>query len=172
MTAAAVQQAIKADADLALVGPHRDTDKAVAEYLRSGTAEEILKRVIGRARPWRQVLRQWSRGVGPGAVEGLLLDLESRGLTRAELGESLGGAFHAAADCESVARIVRVKSTHWYRVKEQGNRWYVERRNGGFVLLSDFIAGSVQHQRAARLRDGPLVLDGKRRRPFNPDKPR
>jgi hypothetical protein len=76
----AVYQAIQSDGDIAVAGPDEPTISSLNDYVRHLSPADLMRRLVRRARPWREALGEWAQKVHPGTIEDLLFNLESYGV--------------------------------------------------------------------------------------------
>src|SRR4029077_14903044 len=70
-----LHQVMQADGSLVLAGPHEQGAGAMDRYVRRADPDQLVRSLVRRARPWREVLRAWLEDQPDGAIEDLRLRL-------------------------------------------------------------------------------------------------
>jgi hypothetical protein len=133
-----VYQAIQADAEIAVAGPEEPTAKSLNNYVRRLYPRDLMRRVLGRGRPWRDVLTQWAQNVSQGAIEDLLLNLESYGVDVPNLCRSCP-VLRCGQWYQPDRLPDKVVMIDGQRFIERSDGWYHLGRDSKFVMILDAI---------------------------------
>lgn len=159
MTPSLVNQAIVSDGLIAIT-PLPTNTSTVDHFLRHDDARTICKRVIKRARPWREALAAWAAQNPVAVVEDLLIGLEIYNHNMrylATLSPQIAEAVHIA-DAPKHIKVGRRTV-----VEKDGKWWYTRACNNvGTMLLMDgivritheFTENGILHYRGHVLHDG------------------
>jgi len=132
----AVYQAIQANADIALAGPEEPTARSLAHYARQHIPIDLVRRILSRARPWREALGRWARDASEGAIEELLLNLESYGVDVADLCRS-SPALRCGKWCQPSRLPEKVVLLDGRRFIERSDGWYHCTKDHKFLKIVD-----------------------------------
>jgi hypothetical protein len=110
---------------------NKEACRDMSLFLRNNSTEDVFRRAVKTAVPWREAVARWSAEESQDRVLDLVLYLEAAGRGRDEL-RGLSGPVDAALDREPVRRV----TMHRITVVEKEGRWYVEHLRGGPLELA------------------------------------
>ncbi len=131
LTPTLLHQAIIADGLIALAPLDRVCKESIDHYLRLDEPRDLFRKALKRAKPWRQMLRDWAEETTDAAIENLLLGLEGYGHDPRVL----------AAVTDRLADLVLAPKT--VTEAHLGNRTIVEKDGQWWSVYS----GDTHHQR-------------------------
>lgn len=120
VTPALVYQAIQSGGKLSVTHLEDTSQFRVDHFVRNAEPQTIVRRAVKAAKPWREFLKDWSERTGDGAVEELLLGLETYGIDPASL-RDVGPRFAELARVK--ARPVEVKYGQRTVIEREGKWW-------------------------------------------------
>ncbi len=118
MTAGLVANAVLCDGRIAIVPLTEVTQHAIDHHLRSATPDELFRRALRQAKPWREALSVWAKERGHAAVEDLLLNLHTYSVDPSTISDVL--------DAPQVSRKIPLRHV------TIGDYAYIERSSGWY----------------------------------------
>lgn len=139
LTAQAIQQARWCNGMISLAGSSATDNKALGHYLRLKTPPDILRRVVGKARPWRDALTHWAKTWPETKVDELLLELQRLGVDLPMLTDEVPALRpYTRALITTAPTQQKIIKLDRHVIHERDSGWYLVDRHGP-RLLSDTI---------------------------------
>ncbi len=119
LTGALVRQAVLTDGMIALTTLEDQGRERIGHYMRLSSPEDMFKKIIKAALPWREALARWGRTADRGAVEDVLLALEGYlGFDPRPVAEALDAADRFALPRRRQAQVLP------YAVYDRADGWW------------------------------------------------
>lgn len=125
VTPSLVYQAVKSGGKLSVTELEDTGQLRIDHFVRNAEPRTILNRVVKAAKPWKAYLADWSERVQDGAIEELLLGLETYGIDPATLAD-IGPRFEQLTRVKDRPREVTVGRK---TVIEKDGKWWVVGRH-------------------------------------------
>ena len=163
LTAQIMHQAIISDGHISFAKMETFNSKTAGHYVRNNEPREVIRKVIKRAKPWRQALVDWANDAMPGPVEELLLHLKDYGhdtKALAELSPKLGAVVITPVQDREA------KMPGGGKVIEKDGRWWHRTTKGSELMMDGILRIDGSSLKELRGREvahytGRLLFDGK-----------
>lgn len=90
ITAGMIHQARLCEGSIAVSRIENMTTDNIDRFLRIDTPLDTLRKVVRRARPWRDVLRKWAEHQSPETIDDILIELEQMHVPILEIAQIMG----------------------------------------------------------------------------------
>ena len=158
LSAKAILQCYRADADLVIRGPHKDTESAWNDFIKLCSSQDLVQSLCDSARPWREVVRSWLKRASQHQVTDLLSEFNVEKVDPIALFQEC--EIDLGLDKVSDVRRARVDGKSYI---QRGNQWFYQdaRRRERLVLNATVRIDAIIHRQAHTEYRGEVVTDSK-----------